>query len=295
MRYLCTVCLLAVLHFTAGCAQHRIACHSPKHAATLTEIEEQQVLDNIAMFVSNVGSTPYFALPNGGGTLTNQSATVGGGLIWTPTTLLSESGNLSGTGGLTINWTFKPIVEPERLNLMKCVYWHVTQKCPVDDCNDCQTKLSNFFGTDFACCDVPSGWFTVSNKKPKRDDCSCKVGHHCGTYICVNQRHWHYLSQVTVSILDIATVDEKALAFRVKGSKKVVEVEETFEVVSGNTRRTVKGKVDKPLELYNFEKNNGTVPEPGNKLELFDSTPEIRQRRDSGSSFESLLQLNNAR
>lgn len=289
---------------SGGCAQHRIACHTPKHAATLTEIHEQQVLDNLAMFAVNSGSTPYYALPNGGGSLTNQSATVGSTATWNPTTFTGINGNMNGTGGLTINWTMKPINEPERINLMKCVYWHVTQRCPESHCIDCDKNLRNYFGDSFACCAVPTGWYSVSKKKPKSDDCCCKVGHYCGTYVSVSPRHYHYLSLVTVSILDIATADAVALSTRLSGSPKLVSVEESFEVIEDGRVRTVKGSLKKPVDDYEHERSKG-VPREIKPTEGSTKTyeqqkldrlyvPEVRQRRDSGSSLESLIQLQNA-
>lgn len=288
----------------SGCAQHRIACHTPKHAATLTEIHEQQVLDNLAMFAVNSGSTPYYALPNGGGSLTSQSATVGTTALWNPTTFTGINGNMSGTGGLTIQWTMKPINEPERINLMKCVYWHVTQRCPESHCIDCDKNLRNYFGDSFACCAVPLGWYSVSKKKPKSDDCGCKVGHYCGTYVSVSPRYYHYLSLVTVSILDIATADSVALASRLQGSPKLVSVEETFEVTEDGRTRTVKGVLKKSAADYEHERSKG-VPREIEPPELSSKSveqqklerlflPEIRQRRDSGSSLESLIQLQSA-
>lgn len=298
--------LIALVAFaSSGCAQHRIACHTPKHAATLTEIHEQQVLDNLAMFAVNSGSTPYYALPNGGGSLTNQSATVGSTALWNPTTFTGINGNMSGTGGLTINWTMKPINEPERINLMKCVYWHVTQRCPESFCVDCDKNLRNYFGDNFACCAVPTGWYCVSKKKPKSDDCCCKVGHYCGTYVSVSPRHYYYLSLVTVSILDIATADSIALSTRLSGSPKLVSVEETFEVTEGDRTRTVKGILKKSADDYEHERSTGK-PKPVESTEASSEAekqelkleklfvPEIRQRRDSGSSLESQIQLQNA-
>lgn len=297
--------LLAVI--LSGCAHTRLSCNATKQARTLTEIEEQQVLDNIAMFVANCGSTPYFALPNGGGTLTNQAATVSSTLLWSPRTLTSENGTLSGTAGLTVNWTLKPINEPERLELMKRLYQHVTNNFPNPDCKS-DEDLMHFLGvtnlTD--ACDVPSGWFSVSDKKPRNKNCCCKVGHYCGTYVCVSEEYFEYLSLVTVAILDIATADSVALASRLKGPQDpTVQIEETFNVEGkdGTLNKMVKGT--RKVTVAEYAKMKGekiakqgdppsaNFPQP--KRRPWDLPENIRPRRESGSSFESLQQLNLSR
>ncbi|MEK6260695.1 MAG: hypothetical protein AABP62_19010 [Planctomycetota bacterium] len=300
MRIAVSLSMLFVIALS-GCAHTRLSCNSPKQARTLTEIEEQQVLDNIAMFAVNCGSTPYFALPNGGATQTQHSATLSGTLFWSPHTLLNETGNANGTLALTENWTLKPINEPERLQLMKCVYQHVTQtSCSADGCQDCCTQLINFFGPDFAACDVPSCWFSVCHKKPRslRKGCCVKVGHYCGTYVCVEPEYFEYLSRVTVSILDIATVDSLALASRLAGSPKTVQIEETFDVMDDQTKRTIKGTLRIPADVYAELKGASAGRNTKSFLDIDKGlTPtapieSLRPRRESGSSFESLIQLN---
>lgn len=279
--------LLMLAFLITGCAHTRLSCNATKQARTLTEIEEQQVLDNIAMFVVNCGSTPYFALPNGGGTQTNQSGTASSTLIWNPTTLTGANGGLNGTAGTTINWTLKPINEPERLQLMKCVYQHVTQNFPSSDCVNCQDYLTRFFGKNYPVCDVPTGWFSVCDKKPRNSNCCVKVGHYCGTYITVSEEYLEYLSRVTIAILDIATVDNAVLVSKLANSPKV-QIEETFEVVgSDNRKTTIKGTLK--IDESEYLTLKGEVP----KETLFPAESDrARPRRESGSSFESLLQLN---
>lgn len=305
MRAAAFLCLLFAC-VLSGCANTRLSCNAARQARTLTEIEEQQVLDNIAMFASNPGTTPYFALPNGGATQTTQSATIGTILLWNPTTLLTENASLSGTGGLQVNWTLKPINEPERISLMKCVYLHVTRQCAAEECNRCEMNLYNFFGSDYAMCDVPTCWFSVTDKKPCGSDCCCKVGHYCGTYVCVSDDYYEYLSRVTVAILDIATVDSVALSSRLGGSKKSVQIEETFDVGAGEKKRTIKGTLKISDDDYKALKASSTKSsnEKGviediegldKRITPLDSIEGTRPRRDSGSSFESLLQLQSGR
>jgi len=52
----------------SGCAHVPLARNTQRQIRTIVDIQQQQVLDNLAMFTVNLHATPYFAVPNGGGT-----------------------------------------------------------------------------------------------------------------------------------------------------------------------------------------------------------------------------------
>jgi hypothetical protein len=264
-----------------------MAFHSPRQAHTLTTITEQQVLDNLAMYVNSPGSTPYFALPDAGGTTTRQGANITAGLQFDPTTLTGETLGATGDGGHEENWTVKPILEPERVVLMKCLLAHVTGDYRAVPCEDCVARLSSFFGADFEQ-KIPSRWYTVSDKKPCSwpKKCCLKYGHYCGTYVSVDHDAFDCLSRVTVAFLDIATADDSAFLL-----DQVVQIEETF-TYEGRTVKAIRN-----VSVDEYEKMLGT----GIRAYSADGTPgatfrgsfPARPRRDTtGSSIKSLLQMN---
>lgn len=290
---------LVIFMMLPGCAATRLRYNTSRQATTLSDIEEQQVLDNIAMFVATSGSTPFFALPTGGGTTTNQQAGASATLLWNPRAIVSETGNLTGQISLQENWTLKPINDPERIELMKCVLQQVTQTCPSDGCQDCHAKLTNFFGEHYALCSVPSCWYSVSCKKPKGSRCCMKVGHYCGTYVCVTPEYYEYLSRVTVAFLDIATVDSVALALRIKPKVtplQTIQIEESFQVGEGDSKRMIKGLRNVSAVDYQamLPKPETEAIMPFNYIPLESVSPSLltRPRRETGPSIDSLIQMN---
>ncbi len=57
---------LGLLLAASGCEAVQLRNHVVEQAATLNEIQYQQVLDNLAMFVQDPAALPYFSLTPGG-------------------------------------------------------------------------------------------------------------------------------------------------------------------------------------------------------------------------------------
>ncbi len=75
MRAKFSFVLLMVLFFaSSGCQHTHLKYNAVRQAGTLSEIFEQQVLDNLAMFVHDPHSLPYFAYPGDGTTALTDSA-----------------------------------------------------------------------------------------------------------------------------------------------------------------------------------------------------------------------------
>ena len=281
--------------FATGCAHVPLARNTGKQVQTIADIQEQQVLDNIAMFVANPGATPFFAQPTAGSTQVIQGGSGGIGLSWNPTTLMGETLNLNGNTSLSENWTLQPINNPDRLVLMKCLYRHVTRQIRNDPCLDCYGKLQAFFGAEFVCCDAPDCWFGYGTKK-QIPSCCRKVGHYCGTYVWVTPENFDQLSRVTMSILDIATADLTSFAPR------TVAVEETFAVgnatVTGTYRMNAEAyeelrKKIAPPALLESTKKDGRLESYSEQpfLPLMSPDPLFRPRIETGGGLESLLLL----
>ncbi|MFM2001710.1 MAG: hypothetical protein RI963_1136 [Planctomycetota bacterium] len=66
MRGLSLLATLIAVGLFSGCTHRQLRWNTTHQAQTLTDIYEQQVLDNLAMFVRNPNSTPFFAFPNAG-------------------------------------------------------------------------------------------------------------------------------------------------------------------------------------------------------------------------------------
>ena len=65
-HYLLCFCLLAM---SAGCTHVQLQKDVVNQATTVGDLQIQQVLNNLAMFVYNYDSMPYFCYPNQGATI----------------------------------------------------------------------------------------------------------------------------------------------------------------------------------------------------------------------------------
>ncbi len=272
---LSVVCLLVC--FAIGCAHVPLKRNVVKQSNTLADIYEQQVLNGIATFCVAPNSTPSFALPTGGGTTVNQSGSATGGLNFNARTFTGATTGLSGSQQLAENWTLKPINDPVRLNLMKCVYQYVTCNEQENVCIDCQNDLRLFFGDDFADCKLPRCFFRTSPHKPRTTDCCIKSGQYCGTHVIVDSCNFASLSKLTMAILDIATVSDDQLAKRLSRDKaKTIEIDTTFIANIDGRPQLIHGKYTIPFEKFE---------------DLQDSAiPSLESIKKSGVNAESIME-----
>ncbi len=254
MRY--SMLLMAALVLpSVGCVHLQLKRNLGKQTQTLADLQEQQVLNNLAAFVASQGATPSFALPNGGGATMNHANTLNGGLNWNPTTLTSSMAGLNGSRSLTENWTLLPVNSPDKLDLMKSVYRYVTCKPKQDVCVDDMTKLTRYFGDNFGTCKLSQCFYSVTDKKPWswNSNCCLKIGEHCGTYVVVEQANFECLSKLTLAILDIATISDGDLAKRLAGpQEKTVQVTDTFIAVIEDKPHLL--RTEYSIKLSDFEK-----------------------------------------
>ncbi len=238
MKYLSIVALLVVV---TGCAHVPLKRNTQRQVRTVAEIQQQQVMDNVAMFVSDPNAIPFYSMPDAGGAQVTLNSGADIGLQWNPTTLVSETLGLGGTGTLTENWTLKPVNDPDRLAMMKCVYQQVVCKSG-SECFSCEEKLRTLFGDDYAFCDVPGCWFRRGCHRDVPKDC-CFKAEYCGNWIWVDSQHREHLARVTLAILRIATAD--IASFNPPVEK--IQVEETTTYGDG---KTITAKFSLPTDRY---------------------------------------------
>src|SRR5579864_4977236 len=165
-------------------------------------LQQQQVLDNLAMFFHDINAMPYFVWPqNGTDQVTNQNqisdvttfqrAAPPGISGWVSSTLSPLRSH-----SVQATWQLNAVNDPHRLQLMRCAYQQVVRACLAqctngcphaqggDLCPDCQ-KLFNEFYTGYPDVAVPPpgsiddpgaitnlclgahcGWLAWSKKKP---------------------------------------------------------------------------------------------------------------------------------
>src|SRR5262245_46334200 len=109
--------LLAVSPLLGGCATHRsLRENTLLTAATLTDLNYQQVLDNVALFAANPSAMPSLAVINAGTVTVADQKTVNASTTYVPTeTFAQQAGsglpilslllNPSGSRNVTENWS----------------------------------------------------------------------------------------------------------------------------------------------------------------------------------------------
>jgi len=207
-----------------GCTAMQLERNTQNQFRTVSALYQQQVLDNLAMFVHEPGSLPYFnVLSTGLNQLVDQATaadtlSMARVLVGVKSLFMVSSNATAPTLQRTAqqNWTANPVTDPRRLELMRCAYQkelsHISTACP-----NCKVRMDQFYGVDsdkpdpfgrvtIACLGNDTPWFACGRKcdVPKSCDCSL-VGHYCGTYVWVLPGGRSELSRLTLAILDYAT------------------------------------------------------------------------------------------
>lgn len=237
-----TVILLTTLtSFTAGCAHTQLRNNTVKQADTLSDVYQQQVLNNLAMFVHDIDSLPHFAVPTNG--ISQLSDTGSSGASWTG----PINGIIVGLFGFTINgnvsrsatnsWGLTPISDSHKLSRMRCAYQYAAKPHSCGghsaNCPNCSIILATFFESnvnqaektheqatgsekssghpsvtpDLACIESLGDelWLGVGGKGnvPASYD-YINVGHYRDLYVWVLPGHRDKLTTLTLAILDFA-------------------------------------------------------------------------------------------
>lgn len=200
-RFIFILLLLA----SSGCTHVQLRRSMLRQHKTLADIQCQQVLDNVARFVANSRSMPYFAYAATGSTQVVDSGSVSPTFTWTQ---LSQALGLTASRTLTESWGTVPINNPDKLYAMRCAY-QVLVNGSWDECDTCIDRLAQMLGPRFKEnpeCYIPMGWFSVGGKHDVPRHCVCYVSSYCDTYVWVMPEGMDGLTKFTMTILDIATL-----------------------------------------------------------------------------------------
>jgi hypothetical protein len=216
LRYLF---LLAALAAAGGCQTHLcLQDNTVRTTGTLTDLNYQQVLDNVAMFAANPSAMPSVAVINAGTVTVADQKSLSGNATYAPTLtfgqqagsglpILSLLFNPSGSRSLTENWSLVPVTDIDNLRRIRCAFQLlVLDGGQTTNCDSCLGLLQRFYlgETDRMECRVPRGWYHVGGKKdvPKN---ACHVGHYCDTCVWVLPEDLEGLTLFTMTVIDLAT------------------------------------------------------------------------------------------
>jgi hypothetical protein len=194
-------------------------------------VYQQQVLNNLARFVYDPGSMPYFSYATQSTNQVQNTAqgTLTGTFSGSPLKFMNLTLGGQGTHLANEAFTLTPVNDPRKLELMRCAYQKAAEACRGTDvsttCPDCKTLLNSFYTGDkdgdialkskgrvTTECFSGACWYHVGCKNclPKTCDCLL-VGEYCGVYVWVDQFGRDELTKLTLTILDFAINSAPAL------------------------------------------------------------------------------------
>jgi hypothetical protein len=277
-----------VLCVACGCTHIPLRNNSVHEAATVGDVQTQQVLDNLAMFVCNPDATPYFSYPNE----SSVNITDTGSAELTPGWNLASGLLLFNSLGLRFNasrqaidgFTVTPINDPRRLELMRCAYQKAVGSCccrgASTNCPDCQTRFNVFYTGDpngdiranaqgtvtSECLNSDCCWFHVGCKKCLAKNCHCKlVGHYCGVYVWVGPEGRDELTKLTLAILDYAIHDPPT-----KRQKEVVYYLDEYGLPTTDSKSVGKVTANIAIDEHNESLLNTSRPDEARIEEQLD-------------------------
>jgi hypothetical protein len=230
-RTLGCVSLVLSAALFSGCLDWQLRKNTVDVSYSVGEIQQQQVLDNLAKFACDYYAFPSFSYPNqGGSNVTDQvTSTVSPGLSRIGLTGTAVKAFVFSTLGLNFggqrtcleSYTLTPVNDPRKLELMRCAYQKAARSCGMGEesttCPDCKAIFNKFYTGDIngdirqhangivtsECLSEHGCWFHVGCHRCVPRHCDC-VGHYGDTYVWVLPEGRDELTKLTLAILDYA-------------------------------------------------------------------------------------------
>ena len=208
---------MLILCLISGCRTHlSLQDHTLKTAATLADLNYQQVLDNVARFVCNAGTLPSVAVVNSGQVLITDQGSFGGAGTYTPTiTAMQQLGgfpifnvlaNPNVSHSLTENWSMVPVTDINKVRRLRGAFQLLVGAVEAPDYEDCLKSLEGFIPSEQEKLHlaIPTGWYCVGGKSdvPKE---ACYVGQFQQTYVWVLPHGVEAMSRFTMTIMQLST------------------------------------------------------------------------------------------
>ena len=215
--------LCALIILTSGCTHIQLRNSALNQAQAALQLQQQQVLNNLAMFMGNPNAVPYFTIVSTGLTQVNDTGSVSATPAWSKLGFSSVGAAFSGSRINQENFSSIPVSDPFRLTWMRCAY-QTAVGFPVDGAQSAEccailrswnkTSTTGCPGVMSACqclpdqscaeCCLPGpGWFGVG-KKCDVPKCALYVGRHGKVYVWVLPEGTEEFAQLTFAIVGFA-------------------------------------------------------------------------------------------
>jgi hypothetical protein len=240
--------LMLAIPGLGGCQTHLVlADNTVDMSNSLTDLNYQQALNNVALFVHNSSSLPSIAAISIGTATVGDQKGYNGNANYAPTLTFRQQGggalpiltllfNPSVQRQVTENWSLLPVTDSDQLRRIRCAFQLLVQDSPSTDCDRCRARLEAYFLTDAEHmeCFVPHGWYQVGRKKEVPKD-ACYVGHYHKTYVWVMPDGVEGLTRFTMTVMDLVSgkphTPTKTIVKTFKADGKLDTTQETSTVI----------------------------------------------------------------
>lgn len=193
--------LLFVL--SAGCTHLQLHRSTLNQASTITSLQYQQVLSNLAAFHNHPDVLPHLAVVGTGGTSVSDEGTSNVGFQWDPRQLVQTLLGIEGKRQIEEQWTLAPVINPDKLRAIRCAYQTVVLGYSTD--HDSDKLLTAFLGSGYEEW-LLRGWYCTGRRRDVPRD-ACYVASQGDCYVWVMPEGIEGLSRLTLVMLNIATLD----------------------------------------------------------------------------------------
>jgi|SRR5579863_7897228 len=198
-----SIITILLLMLQSGCTHIQLRQSSVQLASTVSDMHDQQVLRNVAMFYQKRrNAIPSFAVVGNGTAQVSDTGTAGPTAGWDPFGLTSVVLGLTASRNIQENWTLNTVNDPDKLEIMRCAFRRLFDG-PEMPCNNCSFKLQEYFGSNIDC-KLPTGWFECGPRKCVPKD-ACYVGCYCDTYAWVIPGCEDEFNRFTLSMIEIGS------------------------------------------------------------------------------------------
>src|SRR4051794_37151983 len=198
--------VILVSSVCTGCTHRQLNRSTVLQAGTITDLHYRPVLSNLAAHHCKPDLLPHFAVVGTGGTSVTDQGNATLELEWDPRTITREMLGLGASREIQEQWTMAPVVNPDKLRAIRCLFQLVAVGQATDP--EADKLLKAFLGEGYLEW-VQRGWYGVGGVRdvPKG---ACYVAHSGHTYVWVMPGGLEGLSRLTLVVLNVATLDPTA-------------------------------------------------------------------------------------
>ena len=177
--------IACTLLFFTGCTHVQLRRDTLHQAEAVHDVQQQMVLDNLAMFVENPNALPYFSEISGGFSQVNDTGSGSANPTWLASGFASIGLTVSGNRVNQEQFAFSPITDPNRLTWMRCAYRSAVG-APLDprEADECNAIIRTWDKSCSNCPPVPTDTPIAGNTQWCLPSCGwfCVVREHtsCG-------------------------------------------------------------------------------------------------------------------